>query len=472
MGTTEIKFGTDGWRAIIAEDFTFENVRACAQGVANYLKGKMLGSRGLVIGYDTRFASENFAAAVAEVIAGNGIPAYLCDRACPTPVVSYSIIDRKAGGAVVITASHNPGTYNGFKYKPEYAGSASPEVVAELEREIAAVRKAGVVHPKLNKGAPIEMIDPVAPYMRHIGQLLDLETIRRAPLNIVVDSMYGAGAGLFASLLAGGRARVTELHAERNPLFPGMAQPEPITQNLTALSESVRKLGADCGLATDGDADRLGVMDEHGKFVTQLQTLSLLALYFLDVMGERGPLVKSITTSSMLFKLGELYKVPVFETAVGFKYVGPVMMREKALVGGEESGGYAFRGHIPERDGILSGLYILSMMAKLHKRPAELIEYLYGKVGPHYYDRIDLQFDPAQREAIVARVKGSNPSRLAGSAVTAVDTLDGFRFKLADGSWSLIRFSGTEPLLRVYCETSSEDRVRPLLEETRRLAGV
>ena len=472
MNSGEIKFGTDGWRAIIAEDYTFENVRACAQGVASYLQDVGLSPRGLVVGYDTRFASEDFAAAAAEVVAANGIKVYLCDRACPTPVVSYSIIDRKAAGAVVITASHNPGNYNGFKYKPEYAGSASPEVIAELERHIAAARKRGSSSAKPSSPGAIDGIDAVGPYLRHISGLVDLEALRSAPLKVVVDSMYGAGAGLFATLLAGGKARVSEIHAERNPAFPGIDQPEPIAHNLVALADAIKRDKADVGLATDGDADRLGVLDERGVFVTQLQTFALLALYFLEVRGERGAMVKSITTTSMLFKLGELYGVPVFETAVGFKHLGPLMMRENALLAGEESGGYGFRGHIPERDGILSGLYILSMAAKLNKRPSELIDYLYSKVGPHYYDRIDLHFDPQERGAIQQRVERSRPKKLGGSPVESIDAIDGFRFRLEDGSWSLVRFSGTEPLLRIYCETTSQARVRELLEETRRLTGV
>ncbi|MCH7552369.1 MAG: hypothetical protein IIC82_00005, partial [Chloroflexi bacterium] len=214
------------------------------------------------------------------------------------------------------------------------------------------------------------------------------------------------------------------------------------------------------------------VTDEHGVFVTQLQTLALLALYFLDVRGERGAMVKSITTTNMLYRLGEQYDVPVFETPVGFKHIGPIMMRENAILGGEESGGYGFRGHIPERDGILSGLYILSMMVKLNMRPSELIEYLYSKVGPHHYERIDITFDPADRQAVMDRLQASTPKRLGGSPVKNVDTMDGFRYQLDDGSWSLIRFSGTEPLLRIYCETSSPERVRVLLAETRQLTGV
>ena len=476
MSFTPIKFGTDGWRAIIAEEYTFENVRAAAQGVASYLLSQGNAERGLVVGYDTRFASEDFAAAVAEVVCANGIPVALCDRACPTPTVSYNVLDRKAAGAVIITASHNSSRWNGFKYKPDYAGSASPEVVAELEKRIEEAQRSGVIQRMRISDAEstgkLQRFDPTIAYLKQIATLVDLDAIRASSLNIVIDSMYGAGAGYLTGLLSGGTATVTELHGDRNPGFPDMDQPEPIAHNLTSLTSHIRASGADVGLATDGDADRLGLVDEHGVFVTQLQTLALLALYFLDVRGERGAMVKSITTTNMLYRLGEQYDVPVFETPVGFKHIGPIMTRENAILGGEESGGYGFRGHIPERDGILSGLYILSMMVKLNKRPSELIEYLYSKVGPHHYERIDITFDPADRQAVMDRLQASTPKRLGGSPVKNVDTMDGFRYQLDDGSWSLIRFSGTEPLLRIYCETSSPERVRVLLAETRQLTGV
>jgi phosphomannomutase len=473
VSATPIKFGTDGWRAIIAEDFTFENVRACARGVVELLKSGGIAGKGLVVGYDTRFASEEFAATVTEVAATNGVPVYLCDRTAPTPAVSYAIIHHKAGGGVVITASHNPGKWNGFKYKPEYAGSASPEIIAELEGHIARAQKTGDSSaPKGSSAAPITSVDAIGPYLEQLGRLVDLDALKGTDLAVVVDSMYGAGLGLLPRLLSGGKIRVTELHGERNPAFPGFDQPEPIAHNLGALIEAVTGAGADVGLATDGDADRLGFVDERGAFVTQLQTFALLALYQLEARGLRGALVKSITTTDMIYRLGELYDVPVFETPVGFKYIGPVMMRENALIGGEESGGYGFRGHIPERDGILSGLYLLSMMVSLDKRPSELIEYLYEKVGPHHYDRIDIAFDAAERGPILARLETNRPKELGGSPVIQTDTQDGYRYKLEDGSWCLVRASGTEPLLRIYCETSSPERVRELLQETRRLAGV
>jgi phosphomannomutase len=284
--------------------------------------------------------------------------------------------------------------------------------------------------------------------------------------------MYGSGAGYFDKLLSGEATRIVELHSGPNPGFPGMSQPEPIAQNLGALMPSIRRRHADVGLATDGDADRLGLVDEKGRFVTTHQTFALLCLHQLEVLGRRGPLVRSITMTSMVDKLGEEYGVPVFDTPVGFKYLGPVMMEEDAILAGEESGGYAFRGNIPERDGILSGLMVLDLMVKTGKTVSELLRMLSDKVGPHHYDRLDVEFDPAQRGLIETRVRGARPSSLAGRQVEGIDTRDGFRFVLEDGYWTLVRFSGTEPLLRIYAEGESPDEVAELLRAARLLAGV
>ena len=470
-----IKFGTDGWRGIIAEDFTFDNVRICAQGVADYLLAKDVASQGLLVGYDTRFASEDFAAAVAEVIAANGIKVYLNPGATPTPVISYAIVAKQAAGAVIITASHNPGIWNGFKYKPEYAGSASPEVIAELESHIHRISSAGEVKrlslaDGLRQGI-IEYYDPAPVYLSHITPMVDLERIRQAGLKIAVDSMFGSGSGYFKGLLSGGRTEIIEINDERNPLFPGI-QPEPIAHNLTKLSETVREIKADVGLATDGDSDRIGPVDEKGSFITPLQVFALLALYLLEVRGERGAIVKSITTTDMVYRLGELFSVPVHETLVGFKYLGPLMISENALIGGEESGGFGFRGHIPERDGILAGLYLLDLMVSMNKKPSELIQYLYDKVGPHYYERNDFHFPGEKRDAIVRRLDKSRPKQIDNTEVTGVDTADGWRFRLSDGSWLLIRLSGTEPLLRIYAESDSIQHVERLLEEGKKLTGI
>lgn len=470
-----IKFGTDGWRAVIAEDYTFDNVRIVAQAVANYLKDFGLADRGLVVGYDTRFSSENFGVAVAEVLAGNGILCYLCDRTAPTPTVSYAILDRKASGAAVITASHNPAIWNGFKYKPEYAGSASPEVVAELEKRIADIQLThDVRRMELKKGMEaglVKSFDPRPAYFAQVSRLVDLQHLRDAGLKIVYDAMYGAGAGYFQHLIGDGKTTVEGIHQERNPAFPGI-RPEPIASNLGALMARVKDSNADLGIATDGDADRVGIVDEKGRFVTQLQVFGLLALYLLEVRGWRGPLIKSLSTTSMIDKLGQLFGVPVHETAVGFKYIGPKMLETDAIVGGEESGGFGFKGHIPERDGVVAGLMIADMVLRLGRRPSELVDYLYSKVGPHYYDRVDLEFPAEQRAAIVKRIVDNQPSQIDGVGVAEVKTVDGYKYVLADGSWLLIRFSGTEPIMRVYAETDSMKRVLALLNFGRRLAGV
>lgn len=473
----QIKFGTDGWRGLIAEDYTFENVRICAKATARYLKDTGMAGRGLVVGYDTRFQSEGFAEAVAGVAAAEGIKAYLCDRPAPTPTISFSILDKKAAGAVVITASHNPGIWNGFKYKPEYAGSASPEVVAALEERIAAIQAEGKpvaampTQEAVEKGL-VELFDPEPAYMAQISSLVDLETIKAAGLKIIADPMFGAGIDYYPKLLAGGKTEVIQINGHRNPIFPGMHNPEPIDHNLNALRRAIREHGADVGLANDGDADRIGVMDEKGVFINQLQVYGLLLLYLLEVRGMRGPVVKTLTTTVMAYKLAEKYGLPVYETPVGFKYVGPKMMETGAIFGGEESGGFGFKGHIPERDGVLAGLFILDMMVKLGKKPSELIDYLYAQVGPHYYDRIDVPFPPEQRQEVVERVRAAAPTHIAGLKVRELDTADGFRFHLEDGGWLLIRFSGTEPIIRVYTETTHKDKVGEILREGLALAGL
>ena len=476
---TRIKFGTDGWRAVIAEDFTFDNVRICAQAVAQYLLDRGLEKSGLAVGYDTRFASEDFAAAVAEVVAGNGVVVYLCKEAAPTPAISYSILDRHAGGAVVITGSHNPGAWNGFKYKPEYAGSASPEVVEELEKRIRAVQEGHIsmrslpIEDGVEKGL-IVPFDPRPAYFDQVARLVDLDALKQAGLRVAVDAMYGSGMGYYPSLLSGGTTRIFEVNNVRNPIFPGMKNPEPLDHNLNALRTAIATNAADVGLANDGDADRIGVMDENGTFINALQLYGLLLLYLVEIKGMREPIVKTLSTTVMARKLAERYDIPVYETPVGFKYIGPKMLEVGAMMGGEESGGYAFAGHIPERDGILAGLFVLDLMAKTGKRPSELIAYLFSLVGPHYYGRVDHHYERGEREEIAGRLLACEshwPKSLAGLRVTELDTLDGYRFTLEDGGWLLIRLSGTEPIVRIYTETMHEDKVAPLLAAGAGLVG-
>ncbi|MCD6453125.1 MAG: phosphoglucomutase/phosphomannomutase family protein [Dehalococcoidales bacterium] len=461
-----IRFGTDGWRAIIAQDFTFDNVRLCAQAVADYLQDAGLASKGLVIGYDTRFGSKDFASATAEVIAGNKVKVYLSSKPIPTPVTSFAVVNQQAGGGIIITASHNPANWNGFKFKTKLGCSASPEVTEKLEANIARIRSEGKIKQlplaqALETGL-VEYLAPYPAYYQQLTSLVDVNKLRQSNLKVVTDPMYGAGSGYFKKLLGGGTIKITEINNKPNPLFPGI-RPEPIAVNLAKLSATVKRQHASIGLATDGDADRLGIIDENGTFISPLHTFALLCLYLLEIRGERGPIVKTVTMTSMAYRLGELFKVPVYETRVGFKYVAPVMLKNKALIGGEESGGYGFRGHIPERDGILAGLYLLDLMARTGKTPSELISYLYSRVGPHYYQRQDIEFNKDERQAITQRVKEYSPGSLDGVKVVAMDTTDGFRFTFADNSWLLIRFSGTEPILRIYAEGNTLSRAEKLV---------
>ncbi|MDE3078114.1 MAG: phosphoglucomutase/phosphomannomutase family protein, partial [Chloroflexota bacterium] len=340
-----VRFGTDDWRALVAEDYTFANVRDAAQGTAEYVQQSGQAGNGLVVGYDTRYISEHFAAAAAEVLTANGIRVYLTSTAVPTPVISYSILDKHAGGAIVITSSHNPWTYNGFKYKPEYAGSASQDVVDRLEELIEEVQQAARTRQlpigQARREGLLEEFDPKPAYFAQVARLVDLEAIRDAGLNVVADPIYGAGRGFFRELLSGGKTNVHEIRGERNPYFGGV-NPEPIMPNVQLCCDTVKSRRADLGLCTDGDSDRIGIVDDQGRFVDQLQVMGLLALYLLEVRGWRGPIVKSLTTTSMCNRLAKEYGVEVIETPVGFKHIGPEMIQRKAMLGGEESGGFGF----------------------------------------------------------------------------------------------------------------------------------
>jgi len=471
--TYRIKFGTDGWRGTIAEDYTFDNVRRAAQGFASFMLERGKKGQVIIVGYDKRFDSEYFAAAVAEVLAANGFTVHLTDGATPTPVIAYSVVDHHAAGAVNITASHNPPTDNGFKVRDEFGGAIDPEglkrieglipdAVEDIKREdFEAAEKAG----------HIQKFDAAPHYITHLRDLIDLDPIRKSGLTIMVDSMWGNGGGWFDRLLSGDKTRIIEIHKDRNPSFPEMKRPEPIQPNIDIGLQDTVKNHADVLLITDGDADRLGVGDEHGGFINQLRVYGLLALYLLEIRKQRGAIVKTLSTTTMLNKLGQLYDVPVYETGVGFKYVAPKMLETDAMIGGEESGGYAFRGNVPERDGILAGLYILDFMVRTGKKPSQLVQMLFDKVGAHYYDRVDVPFegDRAAREKAILAAK---PSNLGGLEVAGLDTTDGYKFKLEDGGWLLIRFSGTEPIMRVYCETTHQDKVQALLQDGLKIAGL
>ncbi|MBM3136728.1 MAG: phosphoglucomutase/phosphomannomutase family protein [Chloroflexi bacterium] len=470
---TEIKFGTDGWRAGIADGYTFDSLRRCAQGFASYLKTLNAKNNKVVVGYDMRFLSEHFAQAAAEVLAGNDFQVFLTDSATPTPVLSYSVVSQNAIGAINITASHNPPTDNGFKVRDQNGGAIDPEGLKQIEKFIPVDIKEvkSIDADKAEKDGRLVYFDPAEKYIEHLKDLINWEPIKQAGFQILADPMWGNGAGYFPRLLNGGRTTVEEIHNERNPIFPEMSRPEPIEPNINVGLREVVRRKKDVLLINDGDADRFGLGDENGVFINQLQVFALLAYYLLEVRGERGAIVKTLSTTSMLGKLGKIYDVPVYETGVGFKYVAPKMLETNAMIGGEESGGFAFRGNVPERDGILAGLYILDMMVKLNKKPSELLELLFSKIGPHYYDRIDNRFSGDRKEK-EARIFSANPKEIAGLKVTGLLTEDGYKFSLEDGGWMLIRFSGTEPLLRVYCETTHKDKVKEILQQGLKIAGI
>ncbi|MCK9518424.1 MAG: phosphoglucomutase/phosphomannomutase family protein [Dehalococcoidia bacterium] len=472
MRDNPVHFGTDGWRAIIADTFTFENVRACSQAVADHFSETYGKERPIVVGFDTRFLSDEFAQAVARVLAGNGFTVQLADRPAPTPALSYRIIEVGACGGVVVTSSHNPFRWNGIKVKPHYGGSASPEIVADIEQRVPAILDAEdtIKDAPLDSDA-ISRFDPVPGYLETLRRQVNIDRLKSAGLNVAVDPMYGAGAGLVAQLLDGGSTRVTEIHDERNPAFPGIRAPEPIESNLGAFLSLIANGDFAAGIATDGDADRVGLVDERGAYVDQLRTFGLLVNYLLGERGLRGPVVKSVTTSNMATLLARHYGVPLFETPVGFKHIGPLMMREDALIGGEESGGYGFRGHLPERDGILAGLFLLDYVAATGKPPSELLQQVFAITGPHFYERIDFDLQPGSNAAVQAKLNAAKPTEIAGRQVVSDDRTDGWRFFIPEG-WLLLRLSGTEPLLRIYTEVTDESLVKPVLEEGKRLAGV
>lgn len=472
MTENPVHFGTDGWRAIIAETFTFENVMACAQATADHFSETYGKARPVVVGYDTRFLSDEFALAVARVMAGNGFRVQLADRPAPTPALSYRIIQAGACGGVIVTSSHNPFRWNGIKVKPHYGGSASPEIVADIERRVPRILETeGAVKLAPAGSSDIERFDPLPGYVETLSAKVDLPRLRASGLRVAVDPMYGAGMGLFERILSGGKTTVTEIHGERNPAFPGIRAPEPIDANLGEFMLLMATKRYDIGIANDGDADRVGLVDETGNYVDQLRAFALLVNYLLGERNLRGPIVKSVTTTNMAAILAKHYGVDLYETPVGFKHIGPLMMEKDALIGGEESGGYGFRGHLPERDGILAGLYLLDYAAATGKPPSELMRRVFEITGEHYYERIDIELEPGSNEKFKATLDAAQPADIAGRPVRSSDRVDGWRFFIDEG-WLLFRLSGTEPLLRIYTEVNSAPLVRQVLDAGKRIAGL
>ena len=478
---TKIKFGTDGWRAAIAEDYTFHNVRRCARGVADHLIDQGTAGRGVVVCHDRRFASEHFARACVEVLAAHGIRSFTPPDAVPTQVGSFFTRELGAAAGIVITASHNPWTDNGFKVKADTGGAAAPEMLSAIEATMDRHSEAEAPprrdYDDAVVGGLVEAFDPYPRFRDQLGSIVDLEKIRAADRRVLVEPLYGSGAGWFSRLLGGGRLTIRELHTERNPYFGGV-NPEPIRPNIDEWLAEIPRWGADIGIAFDGDADRVGMATEQGVFVNQLQVFGLLYWYLLEVRGQIGPAVYTVTTTSMAPRLAELYGTQAHETGVGFKFVGPKMLETGAVIGGEESGGFGFGRHIPERDGLAAGLFLLDLWLSRGKLASEVLAELQALAGPSYYNRVDIRFAREGYDALkaetLARLEHESPTELDGRAVVrrqALDTGDGFKFHRDDGSWLLIRFSGTEALLRIYVEARSQADVDALIAVGRAIAA-
>ncbi len=458
----QIKFGTDGWRGIIGDTFVFENVRRVAAAIARYVCQEGQPERGLVVGYDTRFLSAEAAREAARQVAAEGIPVLLADRATPTPAVSYAVVARKTAGALMVTASHNPYVWNGIKLKAPYGGSASPDIMKRVETYVPAQDPAKDRTSKA-VAAGIEMADLVSPYLDRIKTLVSLNRIRESGRKFVIDPMFGAARGCLARVFEDAGISFSEIHGEHNPLFPGI-NPEPIDPHLAGLSKAVVKSKSDAGFATDGDADRIGAVDAQGNTVDSHKIFSILLRHLVAERGEKGEVVKTVSTTQMVDKIAAKYGLPVHITPIGFKYVCELMLSRDILIGGEESGGIAVRGHLPERDGVLNSLYLADIIAQRGKDLGELVRELEEEFGPHYYRRVDLEIDKADAQRVVEQVRAGKLNSVANFKVLSLDDRDGVKMMLGDSTWVLVRTSGTENVLRLYAEAPSKEQVTALLD--------
>jgi alpha-D-glucose phosphate-specific phosphoglucomutase len=464
----QIRFGTDGWRAIIADEFTFANVEIIAQGLADYVLSNGSASCGIIIGYDFRFHSENYAERVAEVVASNNIPVYLSNTALPTPALSLATKQRNCAGGIMITASHNPPFYNGVKFKAPYGGSATQEITLAIENELYKTP------PKRDKELAeknIKKLDLVTPYLSQLNSFVALAKIKAYPIKVVADSMYGVGKNYLEQLLSGGNIQVKTICGNRDALFDGIL-PEPIPKNLGRLMEEVPRFGAEVGLATDGDSDRIGVVDEQGRFVTPHHLMPILFEHLKKTRNWSGDVVRTISMASLIDKVAADYGAKVTEVPVGFKNVAELMIQQDILIGGEESGGIGIKNHIPERDGLLLGLLMLECLATTGKKPSELVADLEKRYGKLAYDRIDAHCPDEIRIGLINRLKSHPPNKIANISVDKISDFDGIKFYFVDGSWMLIRASDTEPVVRIYVGSDSEQKTANILYEGKLLCGI
>lgn len=457
-----IKFGTDGWRGVISEDYTFANVRLVAAGIAEWVRRREEQQKGIVVGYDARFLSDQYAQDCAAVLADEGIRVWLSSEMLSSPALTWQVKDRQAAGGVMITASHNPPEYNGLKFKAAFGGSAPPELVSQIEACVNRLEGEKAIITKRALPASVERFSARRSYLDHVRQMLDPDLLMKFRGKIVFDVMHGSAQGYPTELGQTYGLDLVEVRRSCDPLFGGV-NPEPIERNLEALRQAVIGQKACIGLATDGDGDRIGAMDADGRYITPYQVFCLLMKYLYEKRGLRGTVVQTLTLSEQVRRLTEKYGLRTMQTPVGFKYVAELMLKEDVLIGGEESGGLSVKGYIPERDGILLGFLLIETVAAYGKTLGQLLDEMAADIGPFFYDRRDLHLDISRKERLMHGLEHAAPAQLAGKPVTAVHVADGIKLEFSDG-WVVFRGSGTEPIVRVYCEAQSETALRDILE--------
>jgi len=476
---TPIKFGTSGWRGLIARDFTFENVRVAAQGIALYLRAESERAGSpiyrkeplVILGHDTRFLGKEFSLAAAEVLTSAGLKPQLCERDAPTPVISFTIRNRKAIGGINMTASHNPAEYQGLKFSTSNGAPATPEVTSQIEARIAELQQSHWTMQSAVVGTfECKTFDPQPAYFKQLHKLIDFKTLRRAKLKVAVELMYGTGRGYLDTLLEEAGARVTLFHNELNPLFGGH-HPEPNAEGMNEVSRFVRSGKAQIGLGLDGDADRFGIVDKDGTWLTPNQILALALYHLKKNRGWTGAVVRTVPTSHEVDEVARLLNVPVHETPVGFKYIGALMETEPIIVGGEESGGLSVKGHVPEKDGILACLLMAELVATERRSLGEILKALEKKIGAFYTDRLNVKIPAEKKEALLAKLAGGLKT-VGPFEVQKFITTDGYKFLLPNGEWVAFRASGTEPLIRCYIEAKSRPQLKRLREACQQLLAV
>lgn len=463
----KIKFGTDGWRGLIGEDFNFQNVRRVVEAVARHLRAEGTSGRGVAVGYDMRFLSEEAAQTAAEVLAANGVPVVLAKSPTPTPALSFAVVTRHAAAGIMVTASHNPCRWNGIKLKAAYGGSAAPSIIQLVEKQLQGEQARADSVEKERAG--IEKADLVHPYLSKIKSMVDLAHVRASGFRFVIDPMYGAACGLLAQIFDEAGIPYCEIHDEHNPLFPGI-NPEPIEPHIAGLRQAVMTNGYHAGFATDGDADRLGAVDRTGAFVDSHKIFSILLRHLVEDRGRRGEVVRTFSTTQMIDKIARKHGLPLHITPIGFKYVCELMLTRNVLIGGEESGGIGVQGHLPERDGILNSLLLAEVMAMKERTLGELVQELSEEFGPHYYGRVDLEISRRAINRLLHFVKNRKIKAVAGRDASGLENLDGLKLLFGSDSWLLVRASGTENLLRLYAEAPEPELVESMLREVAAIA--